>query len=232
MLGKKKMGQTIITLSKSFTSVSAIMGNNNNINSNDKLVDYLISQGIIKSKFVEYAIRNTDRGIYCETCSTTGNHNDENKINLEEAYEDHPLSIGWGATISAPHMHAMAMELLLNHNLIKKKDKDKDASFRVLDIGCGSGYLVSCFHRLLTNISEPGVKNIVVGVDYVPELVKLSSRNIAKDDENLLKSGSVVLECGDGWQGFEHHDNTISKHRLFGVRYVPLVPQSKPTNFL
>ena len=33
-------------------------------------------------------------------------------VNLKHAYEDRPLPINFGATISAPHMHAIALGLL------------------------------------------------------------------------------------------------------------------------
>ena len=47
-------------------------------------------------------------------------------------YVDSPQPIQYNATISAPHMHAYALELL--------KDKLQGAK-RCLDVGSGSGYL-------------------------------------------------------------------------------------------
>lgn len=55
------------------------------------------------------------------------------------------LRIGYQATISAPHMHAYAMEILHDH---LKPDS------RVLDVGAGSGFLSVCFSRFLTAQSE------------------------------------------------------------------------------
>ena len=49
-------------------------------------------------------------------------------------YEDSPQGIGFGATISAPHMHAYALEYLYN-NLKTAKN--------VLDVGSGTGYLTA-----------------------------------------------------------------------------------------
>jgi hypothetical protein len=46
--------------------------------------------------------------------------------------------IGYGATISAPHMHALACENLLS--LLQLADKEAGA---ILDVGCGSGYCES-----------------------------------------------------------------------------------------
>lgn len=49
-------------------------------------------------------------------------------------YSDCPQSIGYGATISAPHMHAYALEFLRKH-LLK--------ALNVLDVGSGTGYLTA-----------------------------------------------------------------------------------------
>lgn len=51
------------------------------------------------------------------------------------AYMDAPQSIGYSVTISAPHMHAHALELLKNQ-LVN--------GTRALDVGSGSGYLTAC----------------------------------------------------------------------------------------
>jgi len=55
-------------------------------------------------------------------------------------YLDFPFSIGYNATISAPHMHAYALELLKDH-LIKGN--------KCLDIGSGSGYLTLAFSLMI-----------------------------------------------------------------------------------
>ena len=47
-------------------------------------------------------------------------------------YEDRPQPLEFAATISAPHMHAHALEWLKDH--LKEGAK-------VLDVGCGSGIL-------------------------------------------------------------------------------------------
>lgn len=52
-----------------------------------------------------------------------------------QAYSDIPRSIGWGTTISAPHMHAMTLERL--------QDKLVEGG-KALDIGTGSGYIAAC----------------------------------------------------------------------------------------
>jgi protein-L-isoaspartate(D-aspartate) O-methyltransferase len=52
-----------------------------------------------------------------------------------DPYADSPQPIGYGATISAPHMHAYALEVL--------KDHLYDGSVS-LDVGSGTGYLTAC----------------------------------------------------------------------------------------
>lgn len=93
-------------------------------------------------------------------------------------YADTPYSIGHGATISAPHMHA--------HALMALKDKLVDGA-RVLDVGSGSGYLTSCIAHMI------GPTGVVYGVDHMSELVELSKSNIQNDCKELLESGRVKL---------------------------------------
>jgi len=56
------------------------------------------------------------------------------------AYDDCPQGIHCNATISAPHMHAYCLEWL--------QDRLQPGS-RVLDVGCGSGYLSAAFYELV-----------------------------------------------------------------------------------
>lgn len=55
-------------------------------------------------------------------------------------YMDAPQAIGYGVTISAPHMHAHALELLKGHLVSGEK---------ALDVGSGSGYLTACMALML-----------------------------------------------------------------------------------
>ena len=98
------------------------------------------------------------------------------------AYEDAPQSIGWGATISAPHMHAICVEAL---------EPALQPGGRVLDIGSGSGYLLAIFGRLV------GPSGEVVGVDHIDELV--AHANSALDATLAPNYRTCVKnEVGDG----------------------------------
>lgn len=65
---------------------------------------------------------------------------DRGHFSKNNPYRDAPQGIGFGVTISAPHMHAHALELL----------KDKlETGTRALDVGSGSGYLTACMAIML-----------------------------------------------------------------------------------
>ena len=49
------------------------------------------------------------------------------------AYEDSPMSIGYNATISAPHMHATCLQLL---------EKNLQPDMHALDVGSGIAFLL------------------------------------------------------------------------------------------
>ncbi len=57
------------------------------------------------------------------------------------AYEDEPLAIGLGQTISQPYMVARMTELL-----------DLDATSRVLEVGTGSGYQAAVLAELAAEV--------------------------------------------------------------------------------
>ncbi|OTB00776.1 hypothetical protein M426DRAFT_65304 [Hypoxylon sp. CI-4A] len=107
------------------------------------------------------------------------------------AYEDSPQPIGHAATISAPHMHANAVETLLPIGVPGRPR-------RVLDIGSGSGYLT---HVLAELVGETGV---VVGLEHIPALRELGEANMRKSAEGrrLLDSGRVRFRVGDGRKGW------------------------------
>lgn len=66
---------------------------------NNDLVSQLTRNKILKTQRVQEAMRKVDRGNYCDF----------------SPYLDSPQSIGYGVTISAPHMHAHALEMLKDH---------------------------------------------------------------------------------------------------------------------
>lgn len=145
--------------------------------SNDELVDSFIRDGSITSDVVANALRKTDRIHFVP------------KTDERFAYVDSPLPLSEGQTISAPHMHAHALQLL--HDVIIGDDKKV-----VLDVGSGSGY----FCAAMANLNP---KAEVYGIDIHESLVRTSSENLHKFDSlngNSLKD-RVHISQGSGWDG-------------------------------
>lgn len=59
---------------------------------------------------------------------------------IRNTYIDTSHSINYNVVISAPHMHAYALELMSEKLLNSKK---------VLDVGSGTGYLTLAFRKLM-----------------------------------------------------------------------------------
>ncbi|MFB6270168.1 MAG: protein-L-isoaspartate(D-aspartate) O-methyltransferase [Halobacterium sp.] len=98
------------------------------------------------------------------------------------AYEDRPLPIGDGQTISAPHMVAiMASELELQ------------AGEDVLEIGTGCGY-----HAAVT--AELVGADHVYSVEYVESLAEQARRTLES-----VGYGEVSIRQGDGHDGWPEH---------------------------
>jgi protein-L-isoaspartate(D-aspartate) O-methyltransferase len=94
-----------------------------------------------------------------------------------QAYEDSPLPIGYGQTISQPYIVAVMTELL-----------ETDRTQKVLEIGTGSGYQAA--------VLSPLVKH-VYSIEIVPEL--------ARRGTELLRSlglTNVTVRQGDGYLGW------------------------------
>jgi protein-L-isoaspartate(D-aspartate) O-methyltransferase len=98
----------------------------------------------------------------------------------EEAYEDYPLAIGFGQTISQPYIVALMTEA------IDPKPED-----RVLEIGTGSGYQAAVLSLLVKD---------VYSIEIVEEL-----GTAAADRLQQLGYGNVHVRIGDGYQGWPEH---------------------------
>lgn len=106
------------------------------------------------------------------------------------AYIDGPLPIGNNATISAPHMHAFALEAALPFVV-------PGSGQRVLDVGSGSGYLCVAFAKLL------GEGGTVYGIEHIQSLVDFGRNNCNQHYSHLLAQGRIHFICEDGRKGFQ-----------------------------
>ena len=157
------------------------------------LVDRLCQAKIVKTEAVRKVLEMVDRGNYVP----------------EYPYMDAPQGIGMGQTISAPHMHAHVLEEFIPHlgnNQSQQSSNNGRRPLKMLDVGCGSGYLTAALGRWIKSPDDGGpsilrTSGTVFGIDVHQHLVDLTTHNIQKCDRDLLDSGTVQVQLGDGWKG-------------------------------
>lgn len=96
---------------------------------------------------------------------------------LSSAYEDHPLPIGHGQTISQPYIVALMTELC-----------ELNGSEKVLEIGTGSGYQAAILAEIAKEV-------------YSIELLEPLATQARKRLENLGYK-NITIRCGDGYAGW------------------------------
>ena len=98
----------------------------------------------------------------------------------ENAYNDYPLPIGYGQTISQPYIVAYMTEIL-----------SPNKQMRILEIGTGSGYQAAILSLLCKEV-------------YTIEIVD----SLARKSEKLFSEqgySNVKLKTGDGYKGWEEY---------------------------
>ena len=95
----------------------------------------------------------------------------------EYAYEDRPLPIGRGQTISQPFIVALMTQLLA-----------LTPDSKVLEIGTGCGYQTAILAELAKEVYT---------VEVIPELSARAAKTLAK-----LGYDNVHFRVGDGWDGW------------------------------
>ncbi|PIQ74764.1 MAG: protein-L-isoaspartate O-methyltransferase [Candidatus Portnoybacteria bacterium CG11_big_fil_rev_8_21_14_0_20_44_10] len=170
--------------------------------SNNSLVDHLISSGYLKTPEIIGAFKKIDRVDFVPD-------------NLKsEAYEDAPLPIGHGQTISQPATVAFMLELL-----------EPRAGDKILDIGFGSGWTTALMaeivsspvilseaerseaERRISSVRSFGLrpqddnkeKGRVYAIERIPELCELGRGNMEKYE--FIKKGIVECFSADGTKG-------------------------------
>jgi protein-L-isoaspartate(D-aspartate) O-methyltransferase len=98
----------------------------------------------------------------------------------DEAYEDHPLPIGSGQTVSQPYIVALMLELL-----------QLEPAAKVLEIGTGSGYQTALLAKLAAH---------VYSVERHPQLAQAAQQTLSR-----LNLTNVTILVGDGSQGLPAH---------------------------
>jgi protein-L-isoaspartate(D-aspartate) O-methyltransferase len=98
----------------------------------------------------------------------------------DEAYQDRPIPIGHGQTISQPYIVAYMTEAL-----------QVSSAHRVLEIGTGCGYQTAILAELAAE---------VYSIELVPELADRARRTLAAQGYT-----NVQILTGDGYAGWPEH---------------------------
>ena len=99
---------------------------------------------------------------------------------VEYAYEDRPLPIGFGQTISQPYMVGYMTEVI-----------QPRAGMKVLEIGTGSGYQAAVLAEIVDEVYT---------IEIVEELAKTAKSRLEE-----MGYTNVYVKEGDGYFGWEEH---------------------------
>jgi protein-L-isoaspartate(D-aspartate) O-methyltransferase len=102
------------------------------------------------------------------------------KSHLSYAFDNGPLPIGHGQTISQPYIVALMTDLL-----------ELEAEHTVLEIGTGSGYQTAILSQLCKQVYT---------IEYVPQLA-----DIARSRFEKLGYGNIESITGNGYDGWPEH---------------------------
>ncbi len=121
------------------------------------------------------------------------------------AFENGPLPIGYGQTISQPYIVALMTDLLA-----------PEPGHRILEIGTGSGYQTAILSQLCSKVYT---------VEVVEELGV-----IAADIFRRLGYRNIEMRTGDGYQGWPEHAPYDGIIVTAAAAYIPdaLVEQLRP----
>ena len=97
---------------------------------------------------------------------------------VDDAYDDRPLPIGYGQTISQPYIVAFMTEII-----------KPQTGHRVLEIGTGSGYQAAVLSEIVKEV-------------YTIELID-SLGSQAKNRLSKLNYKNVTVKTGDGYYGWK-----------------------------
>ena len=101
-------------------------------------------------------------------------------LQADRAYNDHPLPIGEGQTISQPYVVALMTEAVT-----------LKGSERVLEIGTGSGYQAAILGEIVSEVFTIEIKKDLF--------------EIVRDRLRGLGYGNIRAKHGDGYFGWEEH---------------------------
>lgn len=132
------------------------------------MVEQQIIERGVKDPSTLYAMRKVQRHLFVP------------KDQLGNAYEDRPLPIGFGQTISQPYIVALMTETI-----------QPSKGQKVLEIGTGSGYQAAVLAEIVKEVYT---------IEIVDTLARQATRRLKAN-----KYENVVVKSGDGYFGWKEH---------------------------
>jgi protein-L-isoaspartate(D-aspartate) O-methyltransferase len=202
----------------------------------EDLVSELQREGVLKTPRIVQAFQAIDRAAFVP------------KHFQRQAYDNIPLPIGYGQTISQPYTVALMLEFL--------QPKERE---HALDIGAGSGWVTALLATLV------GSRGSVVGVERIPPLAdraqstllkfRFPQATVVRGDasrgwaltapydlihvaaaapaiplelrQQLAAGGRIIIPVGEPIQDLalitKTGDNSFTEQRLSGFQFVPLI---------
>jgi protein-L-isoaspartate(D-aspartate) O-methyltransferase len=122
-----------------------------------------------------------------------------------EAYENHPLPIGYGQTISQPYIVALMTDLVR-----------PEADDVVLEVGTGSGYQAAVLAQRV---------RLVYSLEIIAPLAEQAAERLQR-----LEYDNIETKLGDGYFGWEEHAPYDAIVVTAAASHVPppLIQQLKP----
>jgi protein-L-isoaspartate(D-aspartate) O-methyltransferase len=143
-----------------------------------------VSQDFTKLRNLMVATQIEARGVknkkVLEVMRKVERHKFVPKEYMSAAYEDHPLPIGEGQTISQPYIVALMTEVL-----------DPDGTKKILEIGTGSGYQAAILAELFQSV-------------YTIEIIEILGKRAEKTLSDLGYK-NIKVKTGDGYKGWKEH---------------------------
>ena len=134
----------------------------------EKMVKDQIEKRGVNDKLVLKAMRNVKRHLFVP------------EERIAEAYDDGPLPIGYGQTISQPYIVAYMTEVI-----------QPKPEFKVLEIGTGSGYQAAVLAEIVKEVYT---------IEIVTELANAATQRLKK-----LGYGKVKVKQADGYYGWKEN---------------------------
>ena len=134
----------------------------------ERMVNLQIKARGVKNEFVLKAMSKVPRHLFVP------------KSRIDEAYDDGPVPIGYGQTISQPFIVAYMTEVI-----------DPEKCKKVLEIGTGSGYQAAILAEIVDSVFT---------IEIITELYKEAKERLEK-----LGYKNIKVKNADGYYGWKEH---------------------------